>query len=251
MAHMPLVAIKAILFDKDGTLVDFNRTWFGISWELARRSAGGDEAKARALLEEGGYDWTARRFRANSVIAAGTIEDVVDLWHSGASPAVRAALIREYDDYSVREGACAAVPVAGLREALEALRGQGYLLGVATNDSEAGARATVEALGLTSLFHTFIGYDTVLRPKPHPDPVHHFAKATGLEAWNIAMVGDNPHDMETAHAADAGYAIGVLSGNSPREVLEPLADVVLPSVADLPAFLASNDKRPAIEKAPS
>ncbi|PRD41638.1 HAD family hydrolase [Phyllobacterium phragmitis] len=248
MAHMPLRAIRAILFDKDGTLVDFNRTWFGISKELARRSAGGDEAKARALLEEGGYDWEAKRFRANSVIAAGTVEDVVDLWHPDASEADRAALIREYNDYCVSEGARAAVAIDGLQGALEALRREGYLLGIATNDSEAGARATAEALGLTNLFHTFIGYDTALRPKPHPDPVHHFARATGLEAWNIAMVGDNPHDMETARAADAGYAIGVLSGNSSREVLEPLADAVLPSVADLPAFLASSNKRPVIEK---
>lgn len=251
MAPGSLAAIKAILFDKDGTLVDFNRTWFGISKELARRSAGGDEAKARALLEEGGYDRSSGHFRANSVIAAGTVENIVDLWHPNADPEARTALIREYDGYCVSEGARAAVAVDGLREALEALIRQGYLLGIATNDSEAGARATAEALGLSSLFHTFIGYDTVLRPKPHPDPIHYFARATGLETRNIAMVGDNPHDMETARAADAGYAIGVLSGNSPREVLEPLADVVLPSVADLPAFFASHNKHSAIEKAPS
>jgi len=64
----------------------------------------------------------------------------------------------------------------------------------------------------------------------------YFAKKVGLEPAAIAMVGDNLHDLETAQAAKAGLGIGVLSGNSPREALEPHADVVLNSVADLPAL---------------
>ncbi|GGA79173.1 haloacid dehalogenase [Brucella endophytica] len=234
-----LSAIKAILFDKDGTLVDFDRTWFGISQELARRSAGGDEAKARALMEAGGYDWTARCFRPNSVIAAGTVENIVDLWHPGEKPEARAALIRQYDDYCITEGARAAVAVEGLRETLADLRDKGFLLGIATNDSEAGARATAEALSIAPLFHTFIGYDTTARPKPHPDPLLHFAEKLGLEPGEIAMVGDNLHDLQTARAAGAGLAVGVLSGNSPREALEPYADMVLGSVADLPEVFAA------------
>ena len=51
-----LSRIRGILFDKDGTLVDFNRTWFGITMELAQKAADGDEARARALIEAGGYD---------------------------------------------------------------------------------------------------------------------------------------------------------------------------------------------------
>jgi phosphoglycolate phosphatase len=64
-----------------------------------------------------------------------------------------------------------------------------------------------------------------------------FARATGLAPSQIAMVGDNTHDMLTARNAGAGLAIGVLSGTGRHEDLAPLADVVLASVADLPAFL--------------
>ncbi|MDA4636691.1 hypothetical protein NZA98_37345, partial [Escherichia coli] len=70
--------IRAILFDKDGTLVDFNRTWFGITMELAHKAADGDVDRARALVEAGGYDWEMERFRGGSVVAAGTINDIVD-----------------------------------------------------------------------------------------------------------------------------------------------------------------------------
>jgi phosphoglycolate phosphatase len=51
------------------------------------------------------------------------------------------------------------------------------------------------------------------------------------------MVGDNPHDMETAHDAGAGLAIGVLSGNSAADHLAPLADHVIGNITELPALL--------------
>jgi phosphoglycolate phosphatase len=51
------------------------------------------------------------------------------------------------------------------------------------------------------------------------------------------VIGDNPHDLEMARSAGAGVAIGVLSGTGTPEALAPLADHVLDSVCDLPAWL--------------
>ncbi len=232
-----LKSIRAVLFDKDGTLIDFDRTWFSISWQLAQRSAEGDEARARTLLDAGGYDWMSERFRANSVIAAGTVEDIVSLWHPDLGDAQLRERIEEYDAYCVTEGARSAVAIEAVRETLETLRTMGFRLGIATNDSEAGAHATAKALGIDGSFDVVIGYNTAARPKPHPDPLLYFAEKLGLSPHEIAMVGDNLHDLETAHAAGAGLAVGVLSGNSPREALEPHADVVLDSVAGLPELL--------------
>lgn len=229
-----LKAIRAILFDKDGTLIDFDSTWFTVSWNLAQRAANGDENRARSLLDAGGYDWQTSRFRANSVIAAGTVEDIVELWHPDIDEAGFKAKVSEFDSFTVEEGARSAVAIEGLRETLQTLREMGFILGIATNDSEAGAHATAKALGIDHLFDVVIGYDSAERPKPFADPLLYFAEKVGLEPGAIAMVGDNLHDLETAHAAKAGLAVGVLSGNSPREALEPHADVVLDSIAGLP-----------------
>ncbi|WP_457299156.1 HAD family hydrolase [Phyllobacterium sp. P5_D12] len=229
--------IRGILFDKDGTLVDFNRTWFGITMELAHKAADGDEARARALVEAGGYDWEMEKFRGGSVIAAGTVNDIVDLWHPELTLEEKRERITAYNAYAVQEGSRRAIGIEGLHATLEALVAQGFVLGIATNDSEAGARATAEALGLTALFSVIIGYDSVARAKPHADQLHLFAAKTDLEPNSIAMVGDNAHDLEMAHAAGAGLAIGVLSGNSTLDDLAHLSDAILGSIAELPQFL--------------
>ena len=64
-----------------------------------------------------------------------------------------------------------------------------------------------------------------------------FCEKIGLEPHEVAMVGDNAHDMNEARAGGAGLAVGVLSGNSTREDLAPLADHVIESVAQLPALM--------------
>ena len=66
-----------------------------------------------------------------------------------------------------------------------------------------------------------------------------FSDLTGLKPTEIAMVGDNRHDLEMARAGGCGLAVGVLSGTGTRESLGRIADVVLDSVAELPAYLAS------------
>jgi len=232
--------IRGILFDKDGTLIDFNRSWFGIILGLARRSAGGDEARARDLAAEVGYDWEEARFVGGSVVAAGTMAELVAVWHPELEPDVLRTRIAEYDLFALEEGARSAAAIAGLDTTLATLHGQGFTLGIATNDSEAGARATAAALGIAERFSAIIGYDSVTQPKPFPDQLHLFARHTGLDAKAIAMVGDNLHDLEMAHAAGAGLAIGVLSGNSTREQLEERADLIIDSIADLPALFADN-----------
>src|SRR5690606_4242416 len=42
--------ISGILFDKDGTLLDYAKSWVPVNYELARIAAAGDEALARKLL---------------------------------------------------------------------------------------------------------------------------------------------------------------------------------------------------------
>jgi phosphoglycolate phosphatase len=237
------MAIRGILFDKDGTLVDFHKTWHAIGDRLALEAAHGDRAKADDLMDLAGYDFSAGRFRGDSVFAAGTNADIVALWYATDPLDERAARVKHFDRVTAAEGARSAVPLDGVPEALRALHAQGYKLGVATNDSEGGARQTIEAIGIADLFVAAYGYDSVARPKPAPDAIEAFCALTGFSAGEIAMVGDNRHDLEMARAGRAGLAVGVLSGTGTQERLAPLADVVLSSVRDLPLYLVGHVPR--------
>ena len=121
---------------------------------------------------------------------------------------------------------------------LDELKALGLRLGVATNDTEyLGAQSHGSSSASADLFDIIIGADSVTRPKPAGDMIHAFAGATGLDPGEIAMVGDNPHDIETARAGGAGLAIGVLSGNAAHDDIAHLADHTIASIAELPQLL--------------
>ena len=231
------MALRAVLFDKDGTLIDFDRTWYPVMARLAAEAAPGDPGRAAHLMDIGGYDAATRRFRAGSVIAAGTIDETVDLWHPGLGPDARRQMIDHCNLACATEGASRAMALPGLAAALDALAVAGYVLGVATNDGHASAVATMRALGMLHRFSLVLGYDSVASPKPAPDQLHRFAAHAGVATAEVVMIGDNVHDLQMARAGGAGLAIGVLSGTGTRADLAPLADLVLDSVADLPATL--------------
>lgn len=229
--------IRGILFDKDGTLIDFNETWAAVARKMAMTAAGGDPLHADRLLEMSGFDHVNGRFRADSVFAAGTNAEIVALWHPQLEQAELAETVAMYDALTAREGAASAVALPGIRDAVARLHAAGYRLGMATNDSTLGAEQTLVALGFADMFAAAYGYDAVARPKPAPDVLVAFADMAGMRASQIAMVGDNRHDLETGRSAGAGLVVGVLSGTGTRETLEPLADVILDSVVDLPDYL--------------
>jgi phosphoglycolate phosphatase len=162
----------------------------------------------------------------------------VALWYPAANAVERRTLVAGFDVFTADEGASKSVALPGSREAVASLHEAGFRMGIATNDSTRGAERTLAALGLAGMFDAAYGYDAVANPKPAPDTVRAFCDLTGLRPAEVAIVGDNRHDLEMAHAGGAGLAIAVLSGTGTRETLEPLADVVLDSVADLPSWLA-------------
>jgi phosphoglycolate phosphatase len=236
------MTLRGILFDKDGTLLDFEATWGPLYKRLALDLAEGDLRKADKLLVGGGFDPLTNRMRAGSVLGAGTTDEIVEVWFPGLSGEERRAMAARIDAVFHAHGEHNSVPVPDLVETLDALAAMGFAMGVATNDATGAAKAALNTLGLNGHLRHVFGYDSVKRPKPGPDIVHAFAQAIGAAPSEVAVVGDNLHDIEMARSAGAGLAIGVLTGNSGEAELGPVADVVLPSIRELPAWLAQRRK---------
>lgn len=229
--------IKAILFDKDGTLVDFDKTWAATNRKGALIAARGDAALADILLAECGMDPVTGKTRADSMFAAANASEIAAHMVAHGSPFKQEDLLRLLDKTFV-EGAESPWPICDLKALMQTLAGAGLSAGIASSDGEASIRRTVEVLELESEIGFIAGYDSGHGPKPEPGMLLAFARHLGLSPAEIAMVGDNRHDMEMARSAGAGAAIGVLSGTGTRQTLAELADVLIGSVAGLPALLA-------------
>ena len=229
-------AIKGLLFDKDGTLLDYYKTWVPINWEVAGYAASGDKALQRRLLRAGGHDPETDLVTAGSVFAGGPIEGIVGMLKhelAGREPA---------DLYAVTErlfregGARTSVLIDGARDVAITLRARGYRMGIATNDTRAGLDASLAKHDILSSFDFTCGCDSGFGGKPGPGMVLGFCKAVGLNPGEVAVIGDSTHDLEMGRAAGAGLNVAVLSGPAAREHLAPHADLVLDSIADLPAI---------------
>jgi phosphoglycolate phosphatase len=231
--------MRGVLFDKDGTLLDFEASWSGVYRKLCLELAEGDAERAQSMLVAGGFDPVANRFRSGSVLSAGNTFDIVRNWYPEFSDAEERAMVERIDAVFHANGIACSVPVPGLASTLATLKAAGYAMGVATSDGTASAEAALAVLGIAKYLPHVFGYDSVPKPKPAPDIVHAFSRAIGVPAREIVVVGDNPHDIEMARSAGAGAAIGVLTGNSERGDVAPLADAVLDSVCDLPAWLGA------------
>jgi len=225
--------IQAILFDKDGTLFDFYATWGIWARTLLLDEAGGDAELAARMGDAIGYDIRTGTFAPDSMVIFDTPPDIA------------AALLPFFDGETVQSltdrlnTAAAQVPMVEatpLIPLLLELQARGLKLGVATNDGEAPARAHLEASGISGMFDFIVGSDSGYGGKPEAGMMQAFADHIGVAGKCIAMVGDSVHDLVAGRVAGM-VPVAVLTGVAGQDELAPHADVVLPDIGHLPAWL--------------
>lgn len=225
-------APQAIVFDKDGTLFDFARTWEAWAVSFLRRLAPTAEAAARAGTAIG-FDVTRRRFHPKSIVIAGTPAEVAAALAPQFANLDELAIVAVINEEAARAPQTETVPLAPF---LARLRGQGLRLGVATNDAEAPARAHLRQCGVEMAFDFIAGFDSGHGSKPEPGQLLAFASAMNLAPERCVMVGDSLHDLRAGRAAGM-HCVAVLTGMADAATLAPAADAVLPSIGALPDWL--------------
>lgn len=224
--------ISGILFDKDGTLLDYARSWVPVNYELARIAAVGDEALARKLLVAGGMDPDTGHVMPDSLLAAGNTVEIAEGFVAAGAPFTVEALTIHFDGLFANS-AQLAVAVADLAAFFATMHARGYWLGVASSDNEASIRATAKRFGFEDYLHYVAGYDSGFGIKPEPGMVLGFCAATGLAPHQVAVVGDNNHDMHMGRNAGAGLTVAVLTGTGSRESLADASDYCFDDITEL------------------
>lgn len=225
--------IRAVLFDKDGTLFGFEESWGAWTAGMIDELSEGAADRAAALAAAVRYDLATRRFAPDSPVIAATPGEVAARLMPLLPGQDATTLTARLDRLAAAAPMIEAVPLAPL---MSGLRRRGLRLGVATNDGAAAAAAHLAAAGLSDSFDFVAGYDSGFGAKPGPGMLLAFAERIGLAPGTVAMIGDSTHDLAAGRAAGM-RTVGVLTGPARADDLAPLADRILPDIGHLPRLL--------------
>lgn len=181
---------KLAIFDCDGTLVD---------------SGGSIDRALRTTFEAHSIDCPPEA-ATRRVIGLSLGEAFAELVPDGDHQALSATYRDAF--FAMRGAGVVEEPLYdGMVEVLEAMRADGWLLGIATGKSDRGLAHCLAAHGIADHFATLQTADR--HPsKPHPAMVLAAMAEAGSTPAETVFIGDTGWDMGAARAADCG-AIGV------------------------------------------
>lgn len=233
---------RAIIFDKDGTLLDFDAFWVSVGkmatdMLLSRLGALNErkEITDETLLA---YGICGGVTDIDGVICKGTYRQMSDIFCDVlAAHGVTVDGDELYPMLLSAYGEAAQVGVVlptaeGLREALLSLRSRGIKLFLVTTDKPDVTKRCLDSLEITELFDRIYCDDGIMPPKPAPDAIDDVISRFGIDRDGIIMVGDTMTDVRFARGGGI-RVIGVSANEKNAKRLRPHADAVIHDVTEL------------------
>lgn len=121
----------------------------------------------------------------------------------------------------------------GAMEAVEALKSQGYGVGICTNKPERLADLLLQRMGIRDAFASMVGADTLTVRKPDPEPLREAARRAGGDPARCVLIGDSDTDRNTARAAGVPSVL-VTFGPSGADMAALQPEALLDRFEDLP-----------------
>lgn len=219
---------EVIIYDKDGTLLDYHKIWTPYAHECI-------EAFMKEFGIEKEFEEVAREFGLkngkivpNSVIAAGTGKDIhLAFENVEQGGAEWAKSFYEKSLPGLQENMAL---IDGAVEALKTGQELGYKNVLLTSDSRQSTLNFLKKFNLEPYISDFICGDDTPYSKPDVRVLGKLLEK-GLNLKEIVVVGDNSADTMLGYEYDV-TTIGVLSGTSEHLHLDG-ADFIIDSVRDL------------------
>jgi len=238
IASLPFDA-DLVVFDKDGTLIDFEFMWGRLTVAWVNRLTA-DEALRQELYRFLGYDVQQRRTEPQSPLAIATTGQILIIaaavlyghgipWPE-AEERAQSAFRQAAADLPLADLIRPTGDVAGL---MEQLREASVRVAVITTDHRAETEETLRILGIAHLVDLLICGDDDLPPKPAPDTLLLTCDKLGVKPARVVVVGDTVADLLMAQRAGAGLRVAVLTGAGDPALLAAHADVVLRSIDEI------------------
>ncbi|MEM2440399.1 MAG: HAD family hydrolase [Candidatus Bathyarchaeia archaeon] len=226
--------IKAVVFDLDGTLVNFN-----IDFRMVR-------AEIRSFLISQGVP--ASVLSVNERIFEMLKKTEIFMKNNGKSAAaieaVRKKALAIAEKYEL-EAAKTTKLQPSAKEVLETLKKAGLKIGLCTINSQKSAEYLLERFRIKDFFGTITSRDNVKHVKPNTEHLQATLKALEVSPQEVLVVGDSQADMKCAKELGA-TAVGILTGvSTPKELMDAGADYLVTSIADVPVLIEQiNSSKP-------
>ena len=235
--------IKGLLFDKDGTIIDFFSIWPVVAREVIPKFIkqieiyDEDGAIEREMLESmglhddkvnprGAFAYKSYGEIAEDICSVLTDHDVfIELYSIYVQ-------IKDLFNNTMKNTTPVYKTFTDMPDLLRGLKNEGFFIGLTTADVQESAERCLNELHIIEFFDYIGADDGTRKPKPNGEMIDEFKAITGLKAEEIAVVGDTFNDMLFGKQNGCS-SIGVLSGVSAREDFDDQADVIIESVADI------------------
>ncbi|CAB3408348.1 unnamed protein product [Caenorhabditis bovis] len=233
--------VKLIIFDKDGTLLDFHKMWLPYATTTVRLLEASTKMRVGpAIYKTLGVDPVAGKVSMGALAEKtliGIREDIsLTLQSFGILPIEADAIVQGcVPEASPGEMA----PVCDLPKLFGTLKSMGIKIAVCTADSRPATMEQMNKLGVAEYLDDVVcGSDVGIVPKPSPHCAITICKRLNVGFKETLMVGDTIADLKMGRVAGLRASVAVMTGVGTRETLAEYSDYFLDDISGLPQLIS-------------
>lgn len=212
------MSLKAVIFDKDGVLID-TEPGIVLATQKTLEHFGG-KAEWYSLEDRiwsGGIPAKItfeKLFKEHNMEV--NVDEVNEFYHNYHIEFLNQNPVKVFE---------------GVKELLAALKNEGVKIAVATGSNKIKSDLNLKQAGLENVFDTTVTSDEVVNPKPAPDSFLEAAKRVGADPSESVVVGDSHNDR--LGAKGAGMKFVLIRHTYEKQIDNMHPDLVTPSLKDL------------------
>ena len=199
--------IKAVIFDLDGTLKEFNLDIRGCRTKIIKLLTQRGFSRSLFSLNESAFDML-KKIKKSPIAEDGKKRDFAKIKDMVFS------VVEEFE----LEAARTAKIFEDIPETLKALRDMKLKIALCTISSEKTTKYILKRFHLEQFFDAVITRESVFEVKPHPTHLEAALDALKVRSQEAVLVGDSVKDIECAVQLNV-LAVGVTTGLSSIEEL--------------------------------